>query len=86
LGYAYRLNQLANRLLGSGGPIASRNSGINESIDDINARREVLNRRIAAAEVRYRAQFSALDTLMGQLRSTSDFLTRQLAILPSAKG
>ena len=29
-------------------------------------------------EARYRSQFSALDTLLGQLQSTSDWLTGQL--------
>lgn len=84
LGYAYRLDKLAGQLLGNSGPISSRSSGINNSIDAIDQRRDVLNRQIAAAETRYRAQFSALDSLMAQLRSTSDYLTSQLAALPGA--
>jgi flagellar hook-associated protein 2 len=82
LGYAYRLDVLSDQLLGASGPLASRTTGINSSITDINNRRDVLNRRLVGIEQRYRNQFSALDTLMSQLRSTSDFLTQQLAKLP----
>ncbi len=82
LGYAYRLDQLATLLLGNTGPISSRTTGINSSIQDINDRREVLNRRLVDIEKRYRQQFSALDSLLAQLRTTSDYLTQQLKSLP----
>lgn len=85
LGYAYRLDALADQLLGTSGPLSSRTTGINNTITDINNRRDDLNRRLIGIEARYRSQFSALDTLMGQLRTTSDFLTQQLAILQTTK-
>jgi flagellar hook-associated protein 2 len=82
-GYAYLLNRLAGQMLGSAGPIASRTSGMNKSVKDIGAQREAMNLHLIALEKRYRAQFTALDKVVGQMRNTSDFLTRQLAILPS---
>jgi len=82
-GYAYQLDKLAGQMLGSSGPIESRTSGLNKSIKDIGTQRDAMNLHLADVEKRYRAQFTALDTLVGQMRTTSDFLTRQLAILPT---
>lgn len=84
-GYAYQLEKLADNFLGSSGLLSSRTEGINSSIKSLDDRRDVLNRRLDEIEKRYRAQFTALDSMLGQLRSTSDFLTRQLAALSPAR-
>lgn len=81
-GYAYQLNKLTASLLGSDGPIASRTNGINASIKDIARNKDVLNARLVDNEKRYRAQFSALDSVISKMSSTSSFLTQQLANLP----
>jgi len=83
-GVAHQLNELIAGFLEPEGVLASRTGGIQGRVDDITDKREVLNRRIEALEIRYRAQFNALDTLLSQLRTTSDFLTQQLAALPEA--
>lgn len=62
----------------------ARTEGIQARIDDITDQREQLSRRMAKLEERYRAQFTALDSLVSQLQTTSDFLTQQLANLPGA--
>jgi flagellar hook-associated protein 2 len=80
-GYAYQLDKLADQLLGSSGPVTSRTNGINTSIKDIGKQRDVLNQRLVDVERRLRAQFTALDSLVSRLRSTNNFLTRQLASL-----
>lgn len=82
-GYAYQLGQLATQLLGSSGPISSRTDGINQSIKDIDDQRNALNTRLTQIEAAYRQQFTALDTLLGQMQATSSYLTQQLASLPS---
>ena len=81
-GYAYKLDKLAESLLGTSGPVASRTKSIDSSIKDVTNRREVLNRRLVDTEKRYRTQFVALDVLVSRLRTTSDFLAQQLANLP----
>lgn len=81
-GYAYQLDKLVDQLLGDSGPIASRTKGINASITDIGNRRTTLEQRLLDTEKRYRAQFTALDGVISRLRTTNDFLMRQLAILP----
>ena len=81
-GSADRLNKLAGDLLTTGGILASRVDGLNESIKSIDSRQEAFNRRMDAVEARYRAQFTALDTMLSSLNSTSQYLTQQLATLP----
>lgn len=83
-GYAYQLNVLANSVLSSTGSIAARTDGLNASLRDIAKNKVTLNARLASVESRYRAQFNALDKLIGSMSSTSSFLTQQLAKLPKS--
>lgn len=83
-GIAFQLNELISGYLEPDGVLASRTDGIQGRVEDISDKREVLDRRIEALEIRYRAKFNALDTLLSQLSTTSDFLTQQLAALPKA--
>jgi flagellar hook-associated protein 2 len=83
-GFGARLTTLIDSLLETKGTIASRTDGINRSIDDIGDRRDALERRLTEIEKRYRAQFSALDTMMSSMNQTSTYLTQQLAALQKA--
>lgn len=78
-------NSLATRLDGllrSGGVLDSRTDGINRSIKAIDEQRDRLSMRLEMVEKRYRAQFTALDALVGSLSQTSTYLSQQLANLP----
>jgi flagellar hook-associated protein 2 len=81
-GYATLLNKLATSALADGSALAGRTTGINSSLTDISAERDKINRQLTATEARYRAQFTALDTMISSLNSTSSFLTQQLANMP----
>lgn len=81
-GVADQLSELLSSYLGSDSLITVRTNGLNASLDDINDRRDALETRVAAVEKRYRAQFTALDTMLAQLQQTSEQLTQQLASLP----
>jgi flagellar hook-associated protein 2 len=83
-GYAYQLDRLIQQQLDSGGALAGRTEGINRSVRDIDSRREVLERRLEMIEKRYRAQFTALDTMISSMTKTSDFLAQQLSNLPGS--
>ncbi|HHO59177.1 MAG TPA: flagellar cap protein, partial [Thiotrichales bacterium] len=83
-GFANRLTTLADTWLTTGGLIESRTDGLNSRIDDLLNRQDAFERRLITTEERFRAQFSALDSLVGQLQSTGNFLTQQLAQLPGA--
>jgi flagellar hook-associated protein 2 len=83
-GLAVRMTSLLDGMLSSGGLFASRTEGINRSITDVGRQRETLARRLVQIEQRYRKQFSALDTLVAGMKKTSEYLTQQLANLPSS--
>jgi flagellar hook-associated protein 2 len=81
-GYAYKLNQLVNNFVQTGGVIAARTDGLAKSVTDIGAQRDALNLRINNLETRLRAQFTSLDSLVSKFTATGSFLTQQLANLP----
>lgn len=83
LGYATRFENLVDGLVQTGGLLDIRTQGLEGQIDRIGDQREALDRRIASIEARYTAQFNALDSLLSQLNSTGEFLTQQLANLPT---
>lgn len=80
-GYAASLDKIVAAFLASDGAINARTEGIDASIKGIDTRREEVGRRLQDVETRIRAQFTALDTLLGRMSSTSSFLTQQLSIL-----
>ncbi len=80
-GLARRLDALINTYTGAGGLIEARTEGLQKSIDSIGDQRAALNNSLAALEARLRAQFTAMDTLVAQLNSTSNFLTQQIGTL-----
>ena len=81
-GYAYQLNKLVGNFVGPGSIITARTDGLSKSVTVIGTQRNALNLRINNLEVRLRAQFTALDTLISKFTATSTFLTQQLANLP----
>ena len=82
-GFANRLSTLSDNWISSSGLLNSRTEGLNDRISDITDQQLNIERRLTQVEARYRAQFSALDTLVSQFQNTSAFLTSQLAQLPS---
>lgn len=67
--------------LDSDGLLDARTEGLNGRIEDIGQARADLADRLARIERRYIDQFSAMDALVGQLQSTQQFLSGQLASL-----
>ena len=81
-GFAVRLFDRVDDYLASDGLLEARTEGLTSQIDDISDRREASNERLLALESRLLRQFNALDTLLGELGNTSNFLTQQLGNLP----
>ena len=77
-GIAFRFEALAGTLLEAGGLFDSREENLNQQIKELEDRRLNLEFRLAQKEATLVAQFTALDTLIAQLNSTSSFLTVQL--------
>jgi flagellar hook-associated protein 2 len=80
-GYAYQLSKLAEKYTGSDGLIQDRKDGFNTTIKDIDKQRDRVNTRLADMEKRYRAQYTALDTMISSMNTTANYLARQLASL-----
>ena len=83
-GIATRLDSLVDSYVKSTGVLGSRTSSLNDQVQDITEQRIALENRLASLESRLLAQFTALDTLVSQLNSTSTYLSQQLANLPGA--
>ncbi len=81
-GFGVRLFDLADGFLDSDGIIETRTKGLETQIDGLADERESLNERLASLETRLLRQFNALDSLLAQLSSTSNFLAQQLSNLP----
>ena len=85
-GVAEKLFKVIENYLSNDGILDTRFDGYNKRIDDINTQRERLDRRLATTEQRYLTQFSALDGLLGKMKSTGQYLNQQLGNLPGAAG
>ena len=83
-GFAFRLKALADEILGTDGAIETRTDGVNSRIDTLDDRISNWEFRLEKIEARYRAQFTALDTLLSGLQATSDFLSQQLGSLSAS--
>lgn len=81
-GVAAKLDARLGEWLAADAPLALRSGRLQDQRKGLVQERERLDRRMDAIEARYRAQFSALDTLLSGLQSTSTYLTQQLANLP----
>ena len=82
IGLAARMENLLEPYLTSGGVLDSRTDGYKKTIERIGEGREALNQRLSRLEERLFRQFNALDGLLAQLNSTSNYLAQQLNNLP----
>ncbi|MFK3736290.1 flagellar filament capping protein FliD [Massilia sp. TN1-12] len=80
-GYAYQLTNLAATFTGKGSLLQGKTDGINASIKSVADQRDKFSDRLTAIEARYRAQFTALDTMLQSMQSTQSYLTQQLAAI-----
>jgi flagellar hook-associated protein 2 len=53
-------------------------------LKDLSVRQTALNASMDSLTARYKAQFTALDTLMSKLNSTSTYLTQQFDALTNS--
>lgn len=81
-GYATAIDATIADMLDADGAVTNRTVGINKSIADLDKQRTAMAARLAVVQAHYQKQFSALDTMLGTMQTTSSFLTQQLAALP----
>ena len=85
-GLPARLQAAADALTQSDGLIAGREEGLNSRVRSLESQQLRYERRLELVEQRLRAQFTALETLVSQMQSTSSYLTQQLALLQKLEG
>jgi len=85
-GVATRLTKVTEEMLGSKGLFKTRTDGLNATIQNIDKSKERMELQLAQTEKRYRAQFTALDTMMTNMQSMSSYMTQQLAALAANAG
>lgn len=86
VGIASQVSTLASQMISTGGAIASRTDGINATLKDMDNQIAKLQTRMTSIEARYRAQFTALDTAVASMNSTSSYLTQQITALANLAG
>lgn len=77
-------NKGVEGMTGTSGTVTSAVESTNSLIKSLSTQRTSLNKRLEDIEARYRAQFTALDTLIAGMKQTSTYLTQQLASLPKS--
>lgn len=82
-GLGTKVFDLATPFLASDGRIQSRQDAANARLKGIAKQQTALEDRMTRVQARYQAQFGALDTLIAQMKTTSSYLSQQLANLPS---
>ena len=78
-GIARRLGKALDGMLSTTGAIAARDANLATAQKDVTEQTTRLNAQMALVQQRYLTQFNALDALMSQLQSTSNYLTQQLS-------
>lgn len=85
-GVAKRLDAFLGERLSVSGELAARDERIANRRRELEVRREALDARMEVIQARYLKQFTALDTMLSQLQSTSSFLSQQLSGLQNLNG
>ncbi len=84
-GVAERLDKLVNSFLDTDGLLQGRTKGFTDNLKNIADDRNKLAEKLEKSEKRHLKTFTNLDALVGKMRSTGEYLSRQLAALPGAR-
>jgi len=80
-GLAERLSDWIGSLTDEGGTLVSRTDGLTSRKSRLDDQEDRINLRLEQVEKRYRAQFTALDSMLASMQQTSSYLSQQLAAL-----
>ena len=79
--YGDALKTTTTALLATNGVISSRSDGLSSSVKMMSRQIDSFETRLTSIEKTYRAKFTALDTAMASMSTTSSYLTQQLSML-----
>lgn len=85
-GLASQIDDYVDTYTSFGGSLQSRTDSLNNRLDRVDDQREQLSQRLEQLENSLRQKYSGLDSLLGQLQSTSSRLDQQLSNLPGFGG
>ncbi|MEE9396081.1 MAG: flagellar filament capping protein FliD [Methylococcales bacterium] len=77
-GFAFQFSAVADRFLDNNGLIDSREDGLNRRIRSIEDKQTNFERNLELKEKSLRSQYATLDSLIGSLQTTGQFLSQQL--------
>jgi flagellar hook-associated protein 2 len=80
-GIATRLEQSAKNILDSKGLIASATTGAKTTAERLQEQYDSTSERIDVRMENYKRQFSALDSMVSEMNSLSNYLTQQMGML-----
>jgi flagellar hook-associated protein 2 len=78
-GYGTRLYDAVTSMVGADGILQSRTEGYEDRVDSIEEQVDRMEARLDITETRLRSQFGSLDVLLGNMTTTSNLLSQQLA-------
>lgn len=84
-GVAEKLDSLLTNFLGVDGLLNGKSRGLTDNLKNIADERIKLAEKLEKSEKQHLKTFSNLDALVGKMRSTGEYLERQLAALPGAQ-
>jgi flagellar hook-associated protein 2 len=67
--------------LGSNGTLTLRTNSLTKQISKLEKDLDDLDARMEKVSARYTAQFTAMDTVVAKMQSTSDYLSQQISAL-----
>lgn len=79
-GFGRKIDAFADGLLATDGLVTTRKSSLQKSMDRNSDEQDRVNDRAARAEVRYLAQYNAMDANVAKLNSINSFITQQIAL------
>lgn len=80
-GLMTQMRRMTDSYLGFDGALATRTESLQRRITDNSSQQARLEDRVSAVEKRLRAQYTSLDTRMGELSGISSYLTQQITLL-----
>ena len=82
-GAGKQLGSVVSSMTGTTGVITARTNSINQQLTDLQNQLNGLNTRMQQEQKSLMKEYNAMDTLVANLKNTGNYLTQQLASLPS---
>lgn len=79
------MRDMLHNYLGDQGTLTDRTKGLNDRLKSATQQRTDLDARMSRVEAAYLRQFTALDTMMAKMQSTSNYLAQQLGQISNSK-